>query len=277
MSWSLSVSSLVRQDTLVLGLIYFFDQMLNFSFYGGGSWLYFFCFVLLTCTATTQRSPEGGHSPSTMTHEWGAGIDRNSSHWISKKATGRRQELLEEIFFFSKVFVINLRFDQFRFLSEQKSKRGINFNRGGRFVFASGKSSPRTSKFVRSFDKWGGYPGPEVFIHMNSFSHFELLVVSAGLSCCADSDSNAGERKALVADAFTLHCRDAAARRTTPLNAKPAAGSSTCPALRPSSSIMRISFARSLLRTWHFDKPLDEHSSSCDENLWSSVHPPSWS
>jgi len=34
---SLLISSLVCQDTLVLILIDFFDQMLNCSFYGGGS------------------------------------------------------------------------------------------------------------------------------------------------------------------------------------------------------------------------------------------------
>ena len=80
------------------------------------------------------------------------------------------------------------------------------------------------------------------------------VVVSAVLSCCADSDSNAGERKALVArfaDAFTVHCRDPDARKATPLKAKPAAGSSNCPAMRPSSSMIRI-LVTSWFRSWHF-------------------------
>jgi len=81
------------------------------------------------------------------------------------------------------------------------------------------------------------------------------LVVSAVLSCCADSDSNAGEREALVArfaDAFTVHCRDPDARGATPLNEKPAAGSSNCPAMRPSSSVIRILVHEALLRGQRF-------------------------
>ena len=42
-----------------------------------------FCLILLTWTATTQRNPEGGHGHGTVTHEWGAVSDRNSSHLIS--------------------------------------------------------------------------------------------------------------------------------------------------------------------------------------------------
>jgi len=61
MSRSLFVSPLVCQDTLFLSLMNFFDQMLVCSFWGGGSGLDFFCLVLLTSTATTQRSPEGDH------------------------------------------------------------------------------------------------------------------------------------------------------------------------------------------------------------------------
>jgi len=38
-------SSLVRIDNFLLGLIYVFDQMLDVSFFGGGSWLNFFCFL----------------------------------------------------------------------------------------------------------------------------------------------------------------------------------------------------------------------------------------
>jgi len=43
----LSVFSLIWQDTLFLGLIYFFDQMLVCSFWGGGSWLDFFFLVFV--------------------------------------------------------------------------------------------------------------------------------------------------------------------------------------------------------------------------------------
>jgi len=50
MSRSLLVSSLVCQDTLFLSLIYFFDQMLVCSFWGGGSGLDFFGLFLLTST-----------------------------------------------------------------------------------------------------------------------------------------------------------------------------------------------------------------------------------
>ena len=56
MSRSLSVSSLVHQDTWFLGLIYFFDQMF-FSVYGGGSWFDFFCLGLLTWTALRNAVP----------------------------------------------------------------------------------------------------------------------------------------------------------------------------------------------------------------------------
>jgi len=95
MSRSISVSSLVHQDTLFLSLIDFFDHMLMCSFWGGASWLDFFCVVLLTSTDTTQRSPDVDHGHGAVTCEWGAACDRN----LSEKGPWRRWGLSEEIIF----------------------------------------------------------------------------------------------------------------------------------------------------------------------------------
>jgi len=70
MSRSLLVSSLVCQDTLFLSLIYFFQKMLFCSFQGGGCGLDFFCLVLLTSTASIQRSPLGCDSSAYEDHKY---------------------------------------------------------------------------------------------------------------------------------------------------------------------------------------------------------------
>jgi len=80
MSRSISVSSLVCQDTLFLSLIDFFDHMLMCSFSE----------EVDLDSNTTQRSPEVDHGHGAVTHEWGADCGRNLSHWISEKGPWRK-------------------------------------------------------------------------------------------------------------------------------------------------------------------------------------------
>ena len=116
MSRSLLVSSLVCQDTLFLSLIYFFDQMLVCSFWGGGSGLNFFGLVLLTSTATPQRSPEGdhGHVPWPMN----GGVHFATETYrtgFQRKDQGEDGDSRRKPYLFQKIFVTNFQFDQVRF------------------------------------------------------------------------------------------------------------------------------------------------------------------
>jgi len=95
MSRSISVSSLVRQDTMFLSLIDFFDNMLMCSFLR--RWI---LTRLLLCgfvdinrhyaTQSRGRSRSRCHGHGAVSHEWGAVCDRNLSHWISEKGPWRR-------------------------------------------------------------------------------------------------------------------------------------------------------------------------------------------
>ena len=122
MSRSLLVSSLVCQDTLFLSLIYFFDQMLVCSFWGGGSGLDFFSLFLLTSTGiptirnctlpTPQRSPEGyhGHVPWSMNGvHFATGTYRTG---FQKKDQGEDGDSRRKPYLLPKIFGINLRFEQ---------------------------------------------------------------------------------------------------------------------------------------------------------------------
>jgi len=117
MSRSLLVSSLVCRDTLFLSLIYFSDQMLVCSFWGGRSGLDFFGLVLMASTATPQRSPEGDHShvpwPMNGVH-FATETYRTGSQ---KKDQGEDGDSRRKSHLFSKIFVTNLQFDQVRFSS----------------------------------------------------------------------------------------------------------------------------------------------------------------
>ena len=114
MSRSLLVFWLVCQDTLFFSLIYFFDQMLVCSFWGGGSGLDFFGLVLLTSTATLQRSPEGnhGHVPWPMN---GVHFATENRTGFQKKDQGEDGDSRRESYLFPKIFVTNLQIDQVRF------------------------------------------------------------------------------------------------------------------------------------------------------------------
>ena len=117
-SRSLSVSSLGCIDIFLLGRIYFFDQMLDLSFFGGGSWLDFFCFLDMNEPPLRNAAPKdsevsipgpmNGVPLATETYDVMKSQKRNCQGdlFLSFFLSWRR--LLKEIFFFWRVFVTNL-------------------------------------------------------------------------------------------------------------------------------------------------------------------------
>ena len=158
-----SVSSLVRQDTLVMVLMYVFDQMLKCSLQGGWiltqSLLLLFCFVDMNHHYATQYRGRSQSRYRDPWLEWDAVSDWNLLH-PSEKAPGRSRRLSEEMILSlchkPSVWSVEIFFPTFP----------SSFDKGGEeMFFFPGKSSPRTSKSVHLSIIWDwGYWGPEALV-----------------------------------------------------------------------------------------------------------------
>jgi len=115
---SLSVSSLVRIDTFLLGLIYFLDQMSDLSFIGGGCWLDFFCFLDMNEIPLYSAVPD--HLEVSI-NEWCSVCDWNLSCWDFKRK-------YQEISFFLSFFLSWLRLLEEKSLFCEKSSSQTFFN-----------------------------------------------------------------------------------------------------------------------------------------------------
>jgi len=119
----------IPKKNLRLGLIYFFDQILDFPLFGGVYWLEIFCFVLLHYTVSREV---------TITVPWpmnGAQV-ATETYRCSKNEPWTRPRLSEEMNFCSKVCITNHLLDQFKFFfTEVSESKFLRWIKGWRNVF----------------------------------------------------------------------------------------------------------------------------------------------